>query len=372
MKKVITTVGTSIFENYLNERNDILTHYKALKDKHHKDWDNQQDRINIIRKSIISWSKHRESASAELKSLLKIQEYFKDDIDAYLLSTDSITSRLAAEVLREWFIDNKHIKINFDPSNDVISKLQVANYDDLKSEGLPNLINRINLIAGVGTDSPGYFKDIIFNISGGYKAVIPYLTIMAAVNACQIAYIFEDTDTLILIPPLPVRIDFDIFEIYSDQIALLDKGIENYKKVKESNFQEFALLEQKGMVEQVNNYAFLSPVGKIFYEKIKGQYFLFYAPDDVYHELIKQDDIIRILKTKFRDKNHRESKTEKKGEHYVYDDGNNPNRIYYFEDHGRCYIYKTFQSEEDARDFIESSIDKNTIIKKSKLRRLEV
>lgn len=37
-----------------------------------------------------------------------------------------------------------------------------------------------------------------------------------------------------------------------------------------------------------------------------------------------------------------------------------------------CYIYKTFQSEEAAKEFINQTIDKDKIIHESKLRKLEV
>lgn len=375
MKKVITTVGTSIIDNYLREKEDIFTHYKALKDKPHKEWDSQQERISPIKSSILSWSKKQKEASAEIKSLVKIREYIKDDMEVNLIATDSVISRLAAEIICEWFSDTEHIehiKVHFNPARDVILHLQVYDYSSLIKEGLPNLINRINHLAGVETDSAGYFENIIFNISGGYKAFIPYLTIIATVNKCKLVYIYEDTDSLIWIPPLPVKIDFDIFEKYSYEIAWLDEGIKNYQDEKSKHFKEFSAIEEKGLVEIADNLALLSPIGKIFYERFKNKFFLFYAPDDVYSQIEKQPDIMRILKTKFRYKDLRDSKTEIKGNHYVYDDGDNDNRIYYFEENGNCYIYKTFQSEEAASRFINQTIDKDKIIQESKLRKLEV
>lgn len=374
MKRVITTVGTSIFDNYREEKNDIDTHYQALKEEEHKNWDRYTGRIDVVRKAVINWSKSSHNASAEIKSLLKIQEYFKEDIEAYLIATDSITSRLAAEIIKNWFenYDKIKIKTNFDPKKDVISGLQIADYKNLIKYGLPNLINRINSIAGVGTGSAGYFNDIIFNITGGYKAIIPYMTIMAAVNECKVAYIFEDTDSLILIPPLPIKIDYDIFDKYSYQIAWLDEGIDKYQQAKSQYFEGFTELENKGLVDEIDNGACLSPVGRIFYERFKLRYFIFYAPDDIYKEIEKQEDIKRILKTKFCFKELRKEKTEIKGEHYVYDDGDNNNRIYYLEYNGNIYIYKTFQSEEDARKYINTKVDRDKIIKESKQRRLEV
>jgi len=373
VRKVITTVGTSLFDNFRAHSNAIDIHYDVIKDKPTSEWNNIGGRIQKVGTALTSWAKGDANASAEIKSIVKIQEMLKDNLEVYLLATDTVVSRFAAEIIKDWFKNyGQKIEVMFDEAKDVISALQVGNYERLVREGLPNLINRINWIAGVGTDSPGYFDNMIFNITGGYKAVIPYMTIMAQVNGCKIVYIFEDTDSLISIPPLPVKIDFEIFETYSTEIAWLDEGIENYQQAKKLYFERFSELEQKRLVEQIDNYAMLSPVGKIFYERLKRKTFLFYAPDDIYSELSKQGHIIRILQSKFTNRQLLESKTEKKDGHYVYDDGNNNNRIYYFNNKGNYYIYKTFQSEEDARKFIDTQVDRNKIIRESKLRKLEV
>ena len=60
----------------------------------------------------------------------------------------------------------------------------------------------------------GYYGDILFNISGGYKATIPYLTMLAQINGADIYCIFEDTEELITIPPVPITIDMELFDEY--------------------------------------------------------------------------------------------------------------------------------------------------------------
>lgn len=373
MKKVITTVGTSIFENYMEteQKNDIKHHYTLLKDKPESEWEHFNDRIKRLRAILTEWSKNDENASAEIKSILKIKATLKEDIEVYLLATDTIVSRLAGEIINAYFSSHEEIKIKcYGPY--VIKGLQVSNYDILIKNGLPNLIQKINEIAQFKEGYPGYWNDIIFNITGGYKAIIPYMTAMAFINRCNIAYIFEDMDSLILIPQLPIKIDMNVFKDYISEIKELCNGIENYEERKGKNYHKFNKLENMGLIEKADDLAILSPIGMIFYEHYKGSAFEFYAPDDVYSETEKQDDILRILKTKFHNKDIRDNKTETKGDHLVYDDGNNNNRIYYFMDNGNCYIYKTFQSEEKAKKFIETSFDRNEIIKKSKLRILEV
>jgi hypothetical protein len=105
---------------------------------------------------------------------------------------------------------------------------------------------------------------------------------------------------------------------------------------------------------------------------------LFYTPDAVWEEIQPQPDILRIFRGKFSNVQIQKSKTETKAElegeeykHLVYDDGNNNNRIYYFQEKGRIYVYKTFENEEDAKKFIRKPKQKTHVIQSSTVKKLE-
>lgn len=368
MKRVITTVGTSIFYNYNQEYKDIKEHYDCIEKKGHREWDACEDRLNRIRRTITDWAFQNRNASAEIKSLIKLQQAEKDQLDVYLLATDTVVSRLAAEIIRDVLNNSEGINVIFNANKDVISGLQVEDYGAFVKIGSHEFIKRINDIAG------GYFSDIIFNISGGYKGLIPFMTIMAQVNSCDIIYIYEESDALIRIPRTPIKIDFELIEKYYREISLLDNAIDNYDTAKKANHQGFCELEERGFVENLGNWAFLSPIGKIFLERYRSQFFVFYCPDEVFEEINGQSDIKRILIEKFSKEEIRKSKTEIKeglpgARHTVYDDGDNKNRIYYFEEDGKIYIYKTFEDEEAAKKFIRTKFDKERIIKNSFMRK---
>ncbi|WP_422448337.1 putative CRISPR-associated protein [Thermoanaerobacterium sp. DL9XJH110] len=362
MKRVITTVGTSLFTNYLDRKKDIEPHYKSIKELPHKEWEERRSRIDIIKKSVLGWAKNNPKASAEIASILKIKESVKDDLEVYLLATDTIVSRLAAEIIEEVLLDNGNIRVMFNPQTDVIEGLQVEDYKFFVETGLRKLVERIEQIIN-------YYPDnVIFNITGGYKGVIPYLTILGQINRCEIVYIYEETETLITIPKVPISVDFRVFDRYYEEILQLEEVINNYSRAKNEKFQAFEELEKMGLVEKIDSGAVLSPIGIILFKSFKNQYFVFYCSDDVWDEIQNQREIQRVIAEKFSNKQIRENKTEDKNGHYVYDDGNNPNRIYYFEHDGKIYIYKTFEDEEAAKEYIEKSIDKEQIIKKSKKR----
>jgi len=371
MKKVITTVGTSIFTNYLQEHDDIKEHYSVIEKKWHREWDVCKDRLNRIRKPVTNWARQNRDASAEIKSLIKLRETEKDSLDVFLLATDTVASRLAAEIIKDVFTGSEEININFNENQDVISGLQVKEYELFVKTGAHEFVKRIKNIAR------GFFSDIVFNISGGYKGLIPFMTIMAQVNSCDVVYIYEESEALIKIPKTPIKIDYELFDRYYKEIMLLENAIENYEIAKRADYQKFNELEERGLVEVLGNYAFLSPIGNIFFERYKNQFFLFYCSDEVWEEIQRQSDIKRILTEKFSNEEIRKNKTEiKQGlsgiKHTVYDDGNNNNRIYYFEEGDNIYIYKTFEDEEAAKEFIKTKFDKERIVKNSTLRRLEV
>ncbi|MEO0297372.1 MAG: hypothetical protein ABIN23_08005, partial [candidate division WOR-3 bacterium] len=57
MKKVITMVGASIFENYFEKNDDktIKSYYDVLKEKREKDWDNEKARREGVEKAVRRW-----------------------------------------------------------------------------------------------------------------------------------------------------------------------------------------------------------------------------------------------------------------------------------------------------------------------------
>jgi len=366
MKKIITMVGTSIFTNRI-EHNVIRTKYKELEKEPYECWEEQLDAGNIkeLKTATKQALKNNRNYSAEIKSILSIAKELKENVvEVYLLATDTVLSRLACELIEEWFIENNKgeptIDVKFNEKQDVIEELQIENSQTFQ-KGLVNLITRFYAICG------DYFDGVIINITGGYKAIIPYLTILGQVNKVPVKYIFEDTDTLIEIPFLPLIIDNDLFEKYEKEFYLIDKETSLEKK----DHYQFTK-DASSCLEMAETQVSLNSLGIMLWGKHKQKYFFFYASNEVWKEIQSQENIKRILRTKFRVQESRQGKTEKKKDHYVYDDGNNNNRIYYFEKNEGVYIYKTFENEQKAKAFINTPFNEKVEIDKAELRKLEI
>jgi len=187
IKKVITPVGASIFENYMKQdKKDIDSLYEAITDKLSKEYNEKTKKIKMI-KTILKNHYEKKlniNISAEIKTISKIHETLKEDLDVYLLASDTLVSVVAAELIKE-FLEEFNFKVFFRKDVDTVEGLQVLNKKDFIRSGLHNLIKRVEEI------SEGYYKNVLFNISGGYKVTIPYLTVMAQINSCDMYYIFE-------------------------------------------------------------------------------------------------------------------------------------------------------------------------------------
>ena len=102
-----------------------------------------------------------------------------------------------------------------------IEGLQVFDRVKLEREGLTNLVDEIyKLFEYYSPDE----ENVLLNITGGYKCIIPYLTILAQINRAPLFYINDETEELIKIPQAPLDIDWGMFEKYKNQILLLEKG----------------------------------------------------------------------------------------------------------------------------------------------------
>ncbi len=377
MKTIITTVGTSVFTNLTKdgENDEIKKRFEQLKQKRYSEWATFESRSINDRGSRLGLKtlvqnaiKANQKASAEIESILKIAK--DEKVNIHLLATDTVLSVLAAQIIVEWeWLDGKQ-KITFNPTyeQDVIKDLQVENLMDFK-KGLRNLVERFYKIYGTNPNP----KDYILNITGGYKGIIPFMTLLGQMTKIDINYKFEETGSLIEIPRLPIKRDDELFDEHFEVFQEIEEEVE----IEGSKYYAF-VQKAESCLETFNNgktYT-LNALGLVFWEDYKNEYFNFYCSDDVWSTIQKQNDISRILATKLYDKKQRISKNKVEREHKtMFKDGNNDNRIYYFEKGQTVYIYKTFENHAKHEIFLKTPFNndiKQEIIKNSKPRKIKI
>jgi len=259
MKKIITTVGTSLFTNFNREKDAIEAYYDHLEESPHKGWDFENERIEGIRDEtdFNNWiSNNLATCCAEISSLIKIAETEKDDLEVYLLATDTVLSRLAAEIIQKQTIPHPHEKIidlKFEPEKDVIQGLQVLDANEFQDIGLHELIKLISEL----TSNFDIIKDFAFNITGGYKGLIPYLTILSQIYSIPAYYIFEESDSLIKIPLLPINFDWQI----AHRFLSIKRKVQDFSSLNPSS-KNLCFLRDNNLVESNLPYS-LTPFGKL-------------------------------------------------------------------------------------------------------------
>jgi len=276
--KVITLVGTSIFENFFEsyQSSGAKPTYEIVKKDNSpfENWPKWGKRLSHFRIEIKKWAKDKSNASAEIKSLLKIKDEFKENLSIHLIATDTILSPLAAEIIKEWFNGKEGFEVHFEKEcgKDVIKGLQVRNSKEFEEQGLMNLFERIEKII----DKP---KNTIFNITGGYKTVVPFLTFYAQLYRVPACYIFEDEEELIWLPQLPIEVDFGFIEDHFIAFEAIkpEKQEKNLPKKCEllkylSNDQKesekiFEKLKQNKLIAIQNDKVILTIYGKLIYKK---------------------------------------------------------------------------------------------------------
>ncbi len=278
--KVITTVGASIFENFFekNDNSTVRNYYEDLKNKRDNEYAKNKTKIDNIKRAITNWingEKDKFNISAEVKSLKKISDELKEDLEVYLLASDTVLSKLAGEILQEWIpkiVPKCEVK-----KLEIIKDLQIWYRKDF-NKGMSNLISKIYEISGE------YWDNVIINITGGYKATIPYLTILAQINNCPIYYIFEDTDALIKIPKIPIDINWGIFEKYEELFSQLER--EDIIELKSVNHED--LRDVESLLENADGLYSFNPLGVALWEKYKRKFDLFYISKE-FDEYIKNN-----------------------------------------------------------------------------------
>lgn len=287
MITLVTPVGTSLFTNYLDNKPNDFTFargYEAIKKSPASEWNNYNLEIEGLRISSLNFiATFGVKASAELQSIANIQSQLNDDIKVHPIASDTIASRLAAEILKEKSgVLGGNVTVEFNGANDVIKGLQIENRKVFSQEGMTNLIRKIDSISGgvLGVQTLAITKDLAINITGGYKATLPYLTILAQLERIPLYYNFEDTDELIKIPQAPLVIDWTSIERNSDVLRQIDEGIGNWETFQREHVQ--AIRDLEAFIEIYDEVAFLSPIGEIFWNHYQ-RHFLVKFPVASYH-----------------------------------------------------------------------------------------
>ncbi len=254
----ICTCGTSI----ITKRN---IDFEKIKGVSLAKWKEYESDIDLIREQAISeldaisLPQDLNETSAEIKSLYKMGLTCHDKI--ILISTYTIEGRLCAELVREFLI-SKGLIAQENVQIEEIKGLQANDGKEFTHEGIKNLLSYLLKYEG---------ENIVLNITGGYKSVVPYLALIGMLFNKPICYIHEDSEDIITLTHIPVLLNEEIILKVEDKLRLIEKetAISKEQWQKGIDYNDHRL---DCLIEEENGYVTLSGIGFLFWERFKRDY----------------------------------------------------------------------------------------------------
>ena len=203
-----------------------------------------------------------QQASPEIKSLVKIGIAKEDQVILY--ASETAEGIFSARVIREFV---KQVWL-CSAAMEVITGLQVQDAGRFRSVGVLRYVQSV--VQEVNDPNNQYGRSIILNATAGFKALVPYTTLIGQLFQVPVQYIFEMSSELLSLPPLPINFDQEFFK----QVEPLLQRIEQ-----ESGIAEDDLL--KGidpavrdkllpLLEQADGQFTFSTLGFIVYERYRS------------------------------------------------------------------------------------------------------
>ncbi|MCE5219634.1 hypothetical protein LLH03_21640, partial [bacterium] len=234
--RVIMTVGTSLVENTGGRRgsgrvSSLNTACGNLKERPH-----EAKRVCEVlkeltkldeEKQVKEWrtcgdDSYQDRLPQELSYLyLLLRDKLPPDesLEVHLLASSSKLGRDCARIIRRFVKARKEdtAKAAYDLWRRVegikvipVEGLQVEDPELFRTTGAPNLIEHIHQLAEEGTDDG---SRVIINATGGFKELIPYATIAAALmdRPYEMHYLFSGSTEITTLPPFPIGLDFQLW-----------------------------------------------------------------------------------------------------------------------------------------------------------------
>ena len=261
------TVGASIVSNALTGN---VIPYRNLPELEEKLKAGELDKEELLAKLLDFVSKDPKRASAELNTCLDLLEEGRGRQQyVYLLHSDTEVGKLCAGILRDYLV--KISRESYGRKIAVRAPIQIKRLGDQErfGEGLANLFERVVMITKRHKEE----GDVVFiHATGGFKPETA-VAVMAAnlpVVGAPVFYLHEHFKKIVRLPAMPVMLrrwgPFERFmnllcerkEILFEQLPLL--------KFERETVDEAIRL---GWAEEVENKVRLSPMGELFWKKLR-------------------------------------------------------------------------------------------------------
>ncbi len=256
MKTYICTSGTSILTksgiNFERFKNVPLSRWNEFE----RDITAVRDRVSELLARLNLPTK-LDDTSAEIKSLVKMGITTEDRV--ILIASDTIDGKLSAELVQTFLTERE---ICHEIEIKIIKGLQAIDGRLFQQEGLKNLLNFL---------ISHEHENVVFNLTGGFKSVVPYLSLIGMLFNKPVRYIHEDSEDVITLSNLPILINDNLLLLLEDKLRKIEREtsieITEWQKGIDFNDRRFDVL-----IEKTEGKVTLSGLGLIFWQRFKLDY----------------------------------------------------------------------------------------------------
>ena len=257
---LICTVGTSLFYPNLSrlarDHTDRTCRALALAYEA-KDWPQVSAELHRLEPS-------EPICGAEINSVEDLlNNSYVEKGNLHLLFSDTLDGKAIAEVLKNYF-DVCGWQVDIHRIND----LRDDNPKIFRTRGLRNLAKEFGKrVRESGIDF------CAINATGGYKAQIAIAVLMGQAMGIPVYYKHERFDAVIPFPPMPIALDFSLWQKASGMFMVLSRpdACEPVKRFSEDWDERFEPLVNRETIDG-EQYLELSATGEIFHETFRTRF----------------------------------------------------------------------------------------------------
>lgn len=175
-------------------------------------WVKEQGSVDHAAKSIFTTFQYEDPKqkppsrilSAEIYSLINMN--LTDNDRVHLIASDTDDGEACAKAV-EMYLEQYWPKVDVKVKR--ISGLQVDDPVSFRRKGVVEYCRYcLQAAYNFGSDN------LVLNPTGGFKALVPYTVLVGMLKHVPCRYIFEQSDTVLELPPLPIEFERSTFESY--------------------------------------------------------------------------------------------------------------------------------------------------------------
>ncbi|MDK2972617.1 MAG: hypothetical protein PWP23_2372 [Candidatus Sumerlaeota bacterium] len=160
----------------------------------------------------------RRRLSAEVHSLARLGVSADDEV--FLFATDTPDGMVCARLVESYLVG----RLGVEARRARVLRIEGLQVDDGERFRRTGIVNYIQTVRRLGEERA--WSGVVLNPTGGFKALIPYTTLLGMLFGAPVCYIFDNGREIITLPPMPIEFDLPRLEPRRAALEELEEKVE--------------------------------------------------------------------------------------------------------------------------------------------------